>query len=158
MKKYRVENRWAKEEDYQNGSYSREKNNYIVEEEVSADNEDDAIETAKNLLVDILNDCLNSECFAEISDDAVVVYDSSENEIERYFDFEAEVIESTFYCVEHSKYDYLNSYYEDLNEAIEVAKKEQAESYEENKGDTISISVGEMYDGEYTATAVIRTL
>ena len=154
MKKYRVENRWARIEDFENDNYSRAKHNFI-EEEISADNEDDAIETGKNLLVDILNDSLRNEYIAEISDDAVVVYDSSENEIERYFDFEAEEIECNVYCVEHSKYDYLNSYYDDLESAIKKAK-EYIEDSEENNGDTVSISVGEMYDGEYTATAVIR--
>lgn len=154
MKKYRVENRWAKVEDFENDNYSRAKHNFI-EQEVFADNEDDAIETGKNLLVDILNVALKNEYVAGISDDAVVVYDSSENEIERYFDFEAEEVENIVYCVEHSKYDYLNSYYDDLDSAIKKAK-EYIENSEEKNGDTVSISVGEMYNGEYTATAVIR--
>ena len=87
MKRFQVENcvqnarQYAGEEPYEHISYN------IVDGDVEAENEKEAIELYKDFLIEqIRNNNLN----AEIIDDEIVVTDDEENEVERFINFEIE--------------------------------------------------------------------
>lgn len=156
MKKYRVENAFMNAEQIKgNEEYDPRIKDCYVGDYITATCERNAIEIA---IEPIINELLHNSTYFKVQrkNDEIRCFDREGVELERYFDFTATPVFEETYCVEHSKKDYLNEYFDDGDEALKKAReiKEQMANGEEDE-EEISVTYGIMRDGDYSAEETI---